>query len=529
MKSHIMAAENYYEVLGLRPGANDEDVKQAFRERAKLLHPDRNPGDPEAERRFKLMNTAHEALRDAARRRAYDEWLAFARKHERSRLAQWVRLAALVAVLLVGPSLALYWALVFLDLAGPGKEQAAVSTAIETAARDGKSAARPNPSPKDDTARLQNPLPPASAPSPPPAAPQRPARTGESVAVLAAPPVTDNPSIPDATASIDPKKRADSDLEEPATPRDTRPSGPSRDREEPGAPRDTRSPGQSGDREEPAKPRDVSPSRPPRDGEEPPRSLRSIVGANEGETAGNTPNRASEYLPPASGATNPPVQAAPASPDGERDTPARSMARMIAELKESGALPQDRASETPPRQAALPDEQRRAPPSPGEPDDFTDCDRCPQMSLVEATDFAPSPGARRPLATRTLAISKSEVTVSEWNACVEDGACRGFREYGASSHKPILDVTRSEALDYASWLSRKSGKIYRPMKTGGWSRGNSGPAADNGRGDCQSSDPQRWMDEDCDAPRGQRGNLRGGNRPGGSGGFRVARTLGPDD
>src|SRR5688572_7164439 len=103
MKSHIMAAENYYEVLGLRPGANDEDVKQAFRERAKLLHPDRNPGDPEAERRFKLMNTAHEALRDAARRRAYDEWLAFARKHERSRLAQWVRLAALVAVLLVGP------------------------------------------------------------------------------------------------------------------------------------------------------------------------------------------------------------------------------------------------------------------------------------------------------------------------------------------------------------------------------------------------------------------------------------------
>jgi hypothetical protein len=524
-----MAAENYYEVLGLRPGANDEDVKQAFRELAKVLHPDRNPGDPEAERRFKLVNTAYEALKDAARRRAYDEWLAFARKHERSRLAQWGRLAAVIAVLLVGPSLALYWALVVLDIVGPRKERDTVSTAIQTPAREGKSAARPSPPAKDETARLQNPQPPASAPSPRPA-PPAPSRTGESVAVLAAPPVIDTPSTPDATASIDASKRADSDLEEPAAPRDTRPSGPSRDREEPAAPRDTRSPGQSGG--EPGKPREISPSRPPGDGEEPPRSLRSIVGANEGEAAGNTPNRASEYLPPASGAVNPPAQAPQPSADGERDTPARSMARLIAELKEPGSVPQpqDRTDEAArpqaQRQAALPDEQRGAPSGSGEPDDFTDCDRCPQMSIVEATDFAPVAGARRPLPTRTLAISKSEVTVAEWNACVEDGACRGFREYGASSHKPILDVTRSEALDYASWLSRKSGKIYRPMKTGGWSRGNSGPA-DSGRADCLSNDPQRWMDEDCDGARGQRGAQRG-YRPGGSGGFRVARTLGPD-
>ncbi len=65
-----MAAENYYEVLGLRRGASDEDVKQAFRDLAKTLHPDRNPGDPEAERRFKLVTTAYEALKDDARRRA---------------------------------------------------------------------------------------------------------------------------------------------------------------------------------------------------------------------------------------------------------------------------------------------------------------------------------------------------------------------------------------------------------------------------------------------------------------------------
>jgi hypothetical protein len=200
------------------------------------------------------------------------------------------------------------------------------------------------------------------------------------------------------------------------------------------------------------------------------------------------------------------------------------MARMIAELKEAGALP-DRTRDDggqQQRQAALPEEPRR-PPAPTEEtaEDFSDCERCPVMSVVEATDIAPTPGARRPLPTRTLAISKSEVTVSEWNACVEDGACRGFRQYGASTHKPILDVTRSEAMDYASWLSRKTGKIYRPMKTGGWQR----PNVYGADGDCASTDPQSWMDEDCDPRARGRGNRPPGS---GSGGFRVARTLGPD-
>jgi hypothetical protein len=196
------------------------------------------------------------------------------------------------------------------------------------------------------------------------------------------------------------------------------------------------------------------------------------------------------------------------------------MARMIAELKEAGALPQDRTRDDGgQRQAALPEEPQRPAAPVEEPEDFSDCERCPVMSLVEATDIAPTPGARRPLPTRTLAISKSEVTVSEWNACVEDGACRGYRGYGASMHKPILDVTRAEAMDYASWLSRKTGKIYRPMKTGGWQR--NAYAAD---GDC-ADDSQRWTDEACDP----RARGRGNRPPSNGGGFRVARTLGPDN
>jgi hypothetical protein len=525
-----MAAENYYEVLGLRPGASDEDVKQAFRELAKVLHPDRNPGDPEAERRFKLVNTAYEALKDSARRRAYDEWLAFARKHERSRLAQWGRLAAVLTVLLVGPSLALYWALVFLDLAGPIKDRGSTaSTAVETPARSG-GATKPASPPKTQTTRLQDPPSPAPAAPPRAVTPQTPPR--ESVAVLQAPPVTNAPQ--DATASLGQPKRADAEPEEPS-PSDSRPAGPSRDREEPAAPGNTVSPpGASGNRDDSGTPRDTRPSTPPRDRETPdnPRSLRSITGADEGEAAGNTPNRATEYLPPASGGGQP-AQPSPAqqSAEGASDSPARAMARLIAELKEPRTT-QDRAPDTiNQRQAALPDEQR--PPQPGTPEaaeDFSDCDRCPKMSLVEASDFAPVPGSRRPLPTRTLAISKSEVTVLEWNACVEDGACRGFREYGASSNKPILDVTRAEALDYASWLSRKTGKIYRPMKTGGWNRPGGAYEQRDGQGGC-ASDPQRWMSEDCDT-LGDRGSRNRDSapqraRPLGSG-FRVARTLDPD-
>lgn len=64
----------YYEVLGLARGANDEELKKAFRRLAMKSHPDRCPGDPEAQERFKEAKEAYEILGDPKRRAMYDQY-----------------------------------------------------------------------------------------------------------------------------------------------------------------------------------------------------------------------------------------------------------------------------------------------------------------------------------------------------------------------------------------------------------------------------------------------------------------------
>lgn len=66
---------NYYETLGLSQNADEEKIKKAYRTIAKECHPDMNPNNPEAERKFKEASEAFSVLGDSQKRRAYDSGL----------------------------------------------------------------------------------------------------------------------------------------------------------------------------------------------------------------------------------------------------------------------------------------------------------------------------------------------------------------------------------------------------------------------------------------------------------------------
>ncbi len=69
-----MPGKDYYQILGVKRGSTDKDIKQAYRRLARKLHPDVNPGDKSAEAKFKEVNEAYEVLGNTETRKKYDEF-----------------------------------------------------------------------------------------------------------------------------------------------------------------------------------------------------------------------------------------------------------------------------------------------------------------------------------------------------------------------------------------------------------------------------------------------------------------------
>jgi formylglycine-generating enzyme required for sulfatase activity len=109
-----------------------------------------------------------------------------------------------------------------------------------------------------------------------------------------------------------------------------------------------------------------------------------------------------------------------------------------------------------------------------------DCRDCPEMVVVPAGEFMmgspkaePHRGAEAQHAVtilRAFAVSRFEITFAEWDACVRDGGCDGYRPEApwGRGRRPVVNVSWRNARAYADWLSRKTGKRYRLLSEAEW-------------------------------------------------------------
>lgn len=86
-----MEYKDYYKILGISKNATQDEIKKAFRKLAVKYHPDKNPGDKEAEAKFKEINEANEVLSDPQKRKQYDELGANWQQYQRAGGFDWNR------------------------------------------------------------------------------------------------------------------------------------------------------------------------------------------------------------------------------------------------------------------------------------------------------------------------------------------------------------------------------------------------------------------------------------------------------
>ena len=106
-------------------------------------------------------------------------------------------------------------------------------------------------------------------------------------------------------------------------------------------------------------------------------------------------------------------------------------------------------------------------------DAFQECRDCPQMIVMPPGSFTMgsinerggSDERRRSVTfARSFAVGRFAVTFDEWDACVTDGGCNGYRpsdERWGRGRRPVINISWNDAKAYVEWLSRKTGRIYR--------------------------------------------------------------------
>jgi formylglycine-generating enzyme required for sulfatase activity len=119
-----------------------------------------------------------------------------------------------------------------------------------------------------------------------------------------------------------------------------------------------------------------------------------------------------------------------------------------------------------------PDQERALKPK----DTFKECSNCPQMTVVPAGSFimgSPASEARHSSGeapqhtvtiTRQFAVGQFELTFDEWDACVADGGCNGYKPFDEGwgrDRRPVINVSWNDARGYVAWLSNKTGRTYR--------------------------------------------------------------------
>jgi formylglycine-generating enzyme required for sulfatase activity len=141
------------------------------------------------------------------------------------------------------------------------------------------------------------------------------------------------------------------------------------------------------------------------------------------------------------------------------------------------------AADRPRLNALSPGERLAAPPViwtvEGSFAEFSDCPLCPPMVVMPAGEFTMgSPPAELGAETQhrvaivaPFAIGKFEITFDEWDACVSDGGCGGYRpddEGWGRGKNPVINISWDDATAYVTWLARKTGRPYRLLSEAEW-------------------------------------------------------------